>query len=137
MAELIGMPQLADDPRFRTFPDRFAHRDELIPLVQQALSMKTTGEWIDILRGQVPCAPVYTVEEALADEQVRAREMIVEIEHPQLGRLEQVGCPIKIDDVRPRYGPASGLGADSDALLRDLLGLSGDEVHALRSAGAI
>jgi crotonobetainyl-CoA:carnitine CoA-transferase CaiB-like acyl-CoA transferase len=137
LAELIGLPHLIDDARFRTFPDRLANRDELVRLVQDILATRTTREWIDVLRGQVPCAPVYTVEEALEDEQVAARQMVIDVAHPRFGVLKQVGCPVKLDDVQPRYAPASALGADTDELLRRLVGFSEEEIGALRRAGAI
>jgi crotonobetainyl-CoA:carnitine CoA-transferase CaiB-like acyl-CoA transferase len=133
----IGLARLLDDRRFRTFQDRLTHRDELIPLLQRMLESQTTAEWLQILRGYVPCAPVYSVEEALEDKQVSARDMVVEVEHPRLGRLREVGCPIKIDGVQPRYTAASRLGADTDEVLRTLLGMSDDEVLALRQQGAI
>jgi crotonobetainyl-CoA:carnitine CoA-transferase CaiB-like acyl-CoA transferase len=98
LAELIGLARLIDDRRFRTFQDRLANRAELVSLVQQVLLSRTTDEWIGVLRGEVPCAPVYTVEEALADEQVLAREMVVDVMHPRFGRLREVGCPVKFDD---------------------------------------
>jgi crotonobetainyl-CoA:carnitine CoA-transferase CaiB-like acyl-CoA transferase len=106
-------------------------------LLQDVLCTRTTTAWLEILRGHVPCAPVYTVEEALCDEQVLAREMVVEVEHAQLGRLREVGCPIKIDGVTPRYDAASALGADTEAILRALLGLSDTDIADLRAAGAI
>lgn len=137
MAELIGRADLIDDDRFRTFDDRLRHRDVLIPLLEDVLATRTTSAWIDVLRGQVPCAPVYSVDEALADEQVVAREMVIEVTHPRFGVFKEVGCPVKFDQVAPRYGPASPLGADTDDLLRGLLGLSPDEIRALRQAGAI
>jgi crotonobetainyl-CoA:carnitine CoA-transferase CaiB-like acyl-CoA transferase len=133
----MGLAHLRDDPRFRTFQDRLAHRAELIALLQDVMRTKTTEEWLTVLRGHVPCAPVYTVEEALADEQVLARNMVIEVEHAQFGRLREVGCPIKMDDVSPRYEPASRLGADTDALLRELLKLSDSEIQTLRGHGAI
>jgi crotonobetainyl-CoA:carnitine CoA-transferase CaiB-like acyl-CoA transferase len=137
LADRMALGHLKDDPRFRTFQDRLMHRAELIALLQDVLERKATAEWLELLRGHVPCAPVYTVAEALHDEQVLARDMVVEVEHAQFGRLRQVGCPIKIDGVRPRYQSASRLGADTDALLRGLLGLSPDEIAALRRHGAI
>jgi crotonobetainyl-CoA:carnitine CoA-transferase CaiB-like acyl-CoA transferase len=136
-AQLIGAGELIDDARFRTFHDRLAHRGELIALLQAVLLSRTTGEWVGVLRGEVPCAPVYTVAEALADEQVQAREMVVEVMHPLFGALRQVGCPVKIDDVEPRYAPASSYAADTDELLHGLLGMSHDEIGALRRTGAI
>ena len=124
LADRLGLAHLKDDPRFRTFQDRLTHRQELIALLKDVLRTKTTDEWLALLRGHVPCAPVYEVEQALQDEQVLAREMVITVDHPRFGPLRQVGCPVKIDDVRPRYGPASRLGADTEELLRDLLGLS-------------
>jgi len=137
LADRIGRSDLKEDPRFRTFQDRLIHRQELIAVLKEILQTRTTQEWLGVLRGHVPCAPVYTVEEALEDEQVAAREMVITVEHPQFGALRQVGCPVKIDDVRPRYQPASALGADTDTLLYELLGLSHVEIERLRERGAI
>ncbi|HVN85390.1 MAG TPA: CoA transferase [Candidatus Binatia bacterium] len=137
LAERTGLAHLLDDPRFRTFADRLAHRDELIPILNQVMRTKTSAEWVAQLRGHVPCAAVATIEEALQNDQVRAREMVIGYEHPLFGTVRQVGCPIKIDDVQPRYGPASALGADTERLLRAWLGASSEEIAALRTAGAI
>ncbi len=137
LAVRMGLAHLIDDPRFRTFRDRLAHREELLPLLKTVMQTKTTAEWLAVLRGHVPVAPVYTIAQALQDEQVLAREMVIEVEHAQLGRLREVGCPIKFDDTRPRYQPASPLGGDTDRLLRALLGLAETEIAALRAAGAI
>ena len=85
----------------------------------------------------MPVAPVYTVDEALADEQVLARDMVVEVEHPLFGTLREVGCPIKIDGrhaaLRAR---APALGADTAALLAEV-GVDAGELPALRAAGVI
>jgi crotonobetainyl-CoA:carnitine CoA-transferase CaiB-like acyl-CoA transferase len=137
LADRLGLAHLKDDARFRTFQDRLAHRQELIALLKDVLRSRTTDEWLALLRGHVPCAPVYDVEQALKDEQVLAREMVITVDHPRFGPLREVGCPVKIDDVRPRYGPASRLGADTEDLLRDLLGLSHGEIERLRERGAI
>lgn len=137
LADRMGLAHLPHDPRFATFADRLAHRDELIPVLKAVFRTKTTDEWLAALRRHVPCAPVYGVDEALRDEQVLAREMVIAYEHPRFGTVREVGCPIKIDDVRPRYGPASALGADTDTLLRDLLGADEAEIRRLREHGAI
>jgi crotonobetainyl-CoA:carnitine CoA-transferase CaiB-like acyl-CoA transferase len=81
-------------------------------------------------------APVYTVEEALADEQVQAREMVVEVDHALFGTLREVGCPIKIDGVQPRYAPAAALGADTEALLAEI-GVGPHQLAALREQGVV
>jgi crotonobetainyl-CoA:carnitine CoA-transferase CaiB-like acyl-CoA transferase len=136
LVERLDLPALGDDPRFRAFDDRLANRDVLIPLLEDAFRRRTTGEWLARLRGHVPVAPVYTVDEALADEQVIAREMIVEVEHPVFGRLRELASPIKIAGVAPRYVAGAALGADTASLLAEV-GVGPGELRALRAAGVI
>ena len=137
LAHRMNLSRLADDPRFATFADRMQHRNELVPMLKRVMLTKTTAEWLEILRGHVPCAPVYTVEQALQDDQVLARDMVIDVEHPQFGRLREVGCPIKIEGVQPRYSAGARLGADTDELLETLLGMSREEIRALHEDGAI
>src|SRR5207302_1242354 len=73
LVERIGLAHLRDDPRFRTFADRLAHRDALRPILGAEFLRHTTAEWLERLRGQVPIAPVYAVEEALADQEAFLR----------------------------------------------------------------
>jgi crotonobetainyl-CoA:carnitine CoA-transferase CaiB-like acyl-CoA transferase len=136
LAEGLELPELADDPRFRTFADRLANRRELVPLLRAAFRRRTTAAWLERLRGHVPVAPVHSVEEALHDEQTLAREMVVEIAHPVFGAVRETGCPIKIAGVRPRYAPASALGADTAALLGEI-GVGGEQLAALRARGVV
>ena len=136
LAAKLGLEALADDPRFRTAAARLAHRRELVDLVGRRLRERTTQEWLDRLRGHVPVAPVYTVAEALAEEQVHAREMVVEVPHPILGVLRQIGSPIKMTGVRPRYRAASAFGADTAAVLAEV-GIDGAALEALRKAGVV
>ena len=80
---------------------------------------------------------MYSVSEALAAEQVAAREMIVSYPHPGFGTMRTVGCPIKMPGVAPRYGAASALGADTEAVPGAFLHLTVAEVNALRAQGAV
>jgi crotonobetainyl-CoA:carnitine CoA-transferase CaiB-like acyl-CoA transferase len=137
LAERLDLGHLADDPRFRAFADRHQNRDILIPMLKEAFAKKTTAEWLDRLRGHVPCAPVNTVGEALQDEQVLHRKMVISYEHDRFGTIEQVGCPVKIDEVEPVYGPASRLGADTDRILKELLDLDDAAIEQLRRTEAI
>ena len=136
LVERMELAALHDDPRFRTFADRLAHRDALVPLLQAEFGRRPTSEWLARLRGHVPVAPVYDVEQALDDEQTLAREMVVEVLHPHFGVLRETGCPIKMDGVAPRYAPAAALGADTAALLGEI-GVGPDELARLRDAGVI
>jgi crotonobetainyl-CoA:carnitine CoA-transferase CaiB-like acyl-CoA transferase len=137
MIELIDRPQLGDDPRFRTFADRLAQRDQLVALLKARFKEKTTAEWLAILKGHVPCGPIATIDEAMRDEQVHAREMIVSFEHPHFGTVRQIGCAIKVDDLQLRYQAAPAVGADTDRILRELLTMNDDEISRLRDSGAI
>jgi crotonobetainyl-CoA:carnitine CoA-transferase CaiB-like acyl-CoA transferase len=136
LVERLGRGELGQDPRFRTFTDRLANRDALRPILKAEFLRRTTAEWLERLRGHVPIAPVYTVEEALTDEQVLAREMVIEVEHPVFGPIREVGCPIKIDGMAPRYAPAAALGADTAALLAEV-GIDGAMLAALRARGVV
>jgi crotonobetainyl-CoA:carnitine CoA-transferase CaiB-like acyl-CoA transferase len=136
LVERMGRGELCRDPRFRTFTDRLANRDALRPILKAEFLRRTTAEWLERLRGHVPIAPVYTVEEALTDEQVLAREMVIELEHPVFGPIREVGCPIKIDGMAPRYAPAAALGADTAVLLAEV-GIDAAMLAALRARGVV
>src|SRR5262249_62271712 len=111
---------------------RLRHREVLAPLLDDAFRRRTTDEWLRRLRGHVPVAPVYTVEETLADAQVIARDMIVDVAHPEFGTLRELGCPIKLAGVIPRYTSGAALGADTAELLAEI-GLGAGGVGARRA----
>ena len=136
LVECLDLPELGGDPRFRSFDARLANRGTLVPVLEDAFRRRTTAEWLARLRGRVPVAPVYTVDEALADEQVAAREMIVDVQHPVFGTLRELGSPIKIAGVAPRYVPGAALGADTAALLAEV-GVDPGELAVLRASGVI
>ncbi len=137
MVTLMGLDHLADDSRFATFAARYENREDLLPIVEARFAERTTGEWLDLLRGKVPCAPVNSLKEALEDEQVVARGLIVESEHPAYGRIRQVGSPIKTDGAITEPAPGPSLGQHTDEVLRELLGYPAARIVELRSAGAV
>jgi crotonobetainyl-CoA:carnitine CoA-transferase CaiB-like acyl-CoA transferase len=137
LCEALGREELSDDPRFATFERRYENRDVLVPLLADELARRTTDEWLARLRGRVPVAPVYTVGEALADEQAFARDLIVAVEHPEYGSLRQVGSPIKLAGVDSVYRRAARLGEHTDEILSALGGFSAEEIASLRSRGVV
>lgn len=137
LCEQIGHPEWATDPRFRSFADRYENRDILLPLLAEVFRERNTAEWVQILGNKVPCAPVHSVPQALDDLQLRARNLIVEVEHPRWGRIKEVGCPIVLGDAQPRYRAASALGEDTEAVLSQWLGLEASEIEQLRKIGAV
>jgi crotonobetainyl-CoA:carnitine CoA-transferase CaiB-like acyl-CoA transferase len=137
LVDAMELPALGRDPRFATFADRRAHKAELIPVLTARFRERTTAEWLDRLRGRVPCAPVNTLAQALDDEQVRERGMIVEVEHPQLGVLREVASPIRTAGVTGPTAPAPRLGQHTGEILRELLHYDAARITALRRSGAL
>ena len=137
LVETLGAPELAEDARFRTFADRFANKGALLPLLQARFATRTTGEWLDRLRGRVPCAPVNDVRQALADPQVLARDMIVEVEHPDFGALREVRSPVRTEGEIRHPARAPKLGEHTDQILREILSYSDGTIARLRQAGVI
>jgi len=137
LVETLGVPELAEDARFGSFADRLANREALLPLLRARFETRTTADWLDRLRGRVPCAPVNDVRQALADPQVLARDMIVDVEHPEFGTLREVRSPVRTEgEIRqPRRAPR--LGEHTDSILRDVLGYGDGTIARLRTAGVI
>ena len=102
LCEAIGREDLAADERFATNPDRVASRDELVEILQRELSERTADEWVERIRAAgVPCGPVNTLAEALADEHLSSTDMLQEIEHPLAGVLRMLASPMLFDGERP------------------------------------
>ena len=114
----IDAEELERDPRFATNTDRMAHRDVLLAELTRRVGSWTRDELIDRLRRHtVPCGQVRSIDEALDEPQLAAREMILEIPHAELGQVKTLGNPIKlsktpavIDRPPPRAGRAHGSG---------------------------
>ncbi|WP_205869562.1 CaiB/BaiF CoA transferase family protein [Pseudomonas viridiflava] len=138
-AEVAGQSQWATDPRFLTNKLRVANRGELIPLIRQATVFKTTAQWVDELEAAgVPCGPVNDLAQVFDDPQVLARGLAIELPHALGGRVAQVASPIRLSETPVEYRRAPPLlGEHTSQVLQDLLGMSGDEVVALREAGVL
>jgi crotonobetainyl-CoA:carnitine CoA-transferase CaiB-like acyl-CoA transferase len=135
----MGLEGLLDDPRYVTNDKRVENRGALIPFLQEEFLKKPRDEWLEILRGLgFPCAPVYTIDEIFADEQVLHRGMLVEMEHPKAGKIKQIGPVIKFSETPSELTlPPPVLGADTEMVLRDIAGYSVDEIEELRRVGAV
>ncbi len=138
-AEVAGQSQWATDPRFLTNKLRVANRGELIPLIRQATVFKTTAQWVDELEAAgVPCGPVNDLAQVFDDPQVLARGLEIELPHALGGRVAQVASPIRLSETPVEYRRAPPLlGEHTSQVLQELLGMSGDEVAALKEAGVL
>ena len=135
----IGCPELTDDPRYRTNADRAKNRATLIPKLQEVFLTRSYEEWEKILlpRG-IPMGAINSIAEVVDHPQVAARGALVEMDHPRAGKVRMVGAPVRLSETPGSVRtPAPTLGEHTDEVLRELAGLSGEEVSALRADGAI
>ncbi|MCC7346638.1 MAG: CoA transferase [Variibacter sp.] len=136
---VLEAPGLAEDARFATNAGRVKHRDELEPQLEALMRMRTTADWLARMRAaDVPCAPVNNIDGAFSEPPVAEREMIVEYDHPDVGKVRLPGNPIKMGGMEGTISkPAPRLGEHTNAVLQSLLGLSEADVTRLRAAGAV
>ncbi|MGA9322687.1 MAG: CoA transferase [Xanthobacteraceae bacterium] len=136
LCDMIGRPDLATHPDFRTFKDRLANRQKVTAVLDEALSKRTTAEWLEHFAGRVPAAPVHDVASALDNPFVRDRGRIWTIAHPARVDFKMVAAPYTCPgDELPRK-PAPALGADTDRVLR-ACGLSAECIETLRQRGVV
>jgi crotonobetainyl-CoA:carnitine CoA-transferase CaiB-like acyl-CoA transferase len=127
LCERLGRPEWAADPRFRSFKDRLANREEVNRLLDDALSARTTAEWLAHFAGRVPAAPVNDLKAALDNPFVAERDGIRDY-----GRVRMVTGPVRDGASEPPSHAAPALGADTDAVLSEC-GFSDSEIAALRA----
>jgi len=136
---VLEEPGLANDPRFTTNSLRVENRAALVPQLERIFRTRTVADWLERLRAaEVPASPVNNLDGAFAEPPVAEREMIVEYDHPDVGKVRLPGNPIKMSDMTGTISkPAPRLGEHTDAVLSRLLSLTADQIASLRQQGAI
>ena len=131
LCTILEKPELLVDPRFATNGDRTAHVGELTAILNAVFARKTIREWLDLLEaGELPCAPINTVDKIVDDPHIEAREMMVEVEHPVAGRLKMAGVPVKMSATPGAVErPAPLLGQHTAELLQEILGWEEDRTR--------
>lgn len=137
LTEIIGRPKLATDERFVNFDARRRNVQDLIEILDEILVTDTTSNWIARLGAAgVPCGPINTVAEALAESHTEARRMIVETKHPRFGSVRQTASPVRVGDPLREHRRAPRRNEDASYVLRELLGYDDLRVTELENAGA-
>ena len=139
LCALLGTTELIYDERFATNEARTEHHAELEPLMFEAMKKRTTAEWLHEFDAiGIPCGPLNTIAEAAEHPQVRAREMLVEVDHPVAGKLRLADTPVKLSRTPGGIkGPAPAIGQHTDEVLRELLSTPDAEIARLRESGVL
>ncbi len=137
--EAGGRPELADDERFATNPSRVRHRDTLVPILAEMVKARGKADWIGALEAAgVPCGPINDLDEVFDNEQVVARGMQVALPHPCGADVKLVRNPIRMSATPPDARTAPPLlGAQTEDVLRDMLGYDDVRIAALKAKQAI
>ncbi len=134
LCSVIGREDLIADERFKTVADRTENHALLEPILCEVFQTRPRNEWLSIFeRAGLICSPVNNIEQVVKDPHVRAREMIIEVEHPRLGGLDLVGTPMKFSRTPCQIKKtAPDLGEHNDEILKKELNLSMADIEELR-----
>jgi formyl-CoA transferase len=137
ITELIGRPELADDPAWASPEARLSKLDKMFGLIEEWTSGLTKWEVLDLLNAHdIPCGPILSTRELIEDQTLAELGSVVEVDHPERGRFKTVGCPLRLSDSPVEIVPSPLLGEHTDEVLASLGYLPG-QIEELREAGAI
>jgi len=138
LCDVIDMPQLVDDPMYGSNILRVENRDVLIPIIQERLLTKPRDDWLAELRDSgFPCGPVNAIDEVFSDPQLLHRDMLVTMDHPEIGEIKQIGAPLKFSETPCSLDlPPPMLGQHTDEVLK-LIGYTEEEVAALKKDSVV
>jgi crotonobetainyl-CoA:carnitine CoA-transferase CaiB-like acyl-CoA transferase len=130
--ELLGHPEWAQDPAYANDTLRVRNRAALVGQIEAITVLQTRDYWLaQFDAAGIPCGPINNYAEAFADPQVQSREMVVDVDHPTLGRLRMAGAPVKMSETPPRANRrAPVLGEHTREVLREV-GYSDEDIAAL------
>jgi crotonobetainyl-CoA:carnitine CoA-transferase CaiB-like acyl-CoA transferase len=119
---VIGNVGLTTNSRFRLNSERVKNRQELISILTPIFLTRTSGEWLSMLENAgVPCGPINTLDKVFSMPQVEAREMLVQMEYPEIEVLQLVGSPLKFSETPVDYKlPPPQLGQHTEEVLQEL-----------------
>jgi crotonobetainyl-CoA:carnitine CoA-transferase CaiB-like acyl-CoA transferase len=130
---VLGHPEWAGLPEFIDSAARVRNRHQLADRIEAITSQQPCSHWLELFEANdIPCGPISDYAHVLSDPQIVARGMVVETDHPTLGKLRTLGSPIKLSDTPAEVGrPAPGLGEHTVEVLTEA-GFSQLEIDELR-----
>jgi crotonobetainyl-CoA:carnitine CoA-transferase CaiB-like acyl-CoA transferase len=141
LCEVLQVPGLLRDPDYRTVQARSTNRGKLCAILSEKTRAISSSELIDKLNAAgVPCGPVYSIDEAMNDEQMKSLGMNIPVDHPRLGSFDVLGQPLSLEASGGRPAArcsAPDLGEHSDDILSNLLGYEKAAIASMRSRGVI
>jgi crotonobetainyl-CoA:carnitine CoA-transferase CaiB-like acyl-CoA transferase len=137
--KVAGCMDIIEDPRFDSTANRIANREQLLPLLEKVFVTRPRDEWLDLLDAHgIPVSPVNELPEVFANPQIQQRGMLTETQHPLAGALKLLANPLNFSATPVSdYRSPPLMGADTEAVLADKLGLTADALEALRGKGVI
>lgn len=135
----IGMPELADDPLYKTTTDRMNNRGTLIPKLQAVFSTKSYEEWEKLLlANDIPVGAINNIGQVVEHPQVQARKAFIDMEHPTVGKVRGVGSPVRLSKTPAVVkSPAPTHGQHTREVLREVLKLDEAQIAALAQKGVV
>lgn len=133
LAKLLGHPEWATDPRYRTNADRKKHEREIVSKIQELLDGKKSDEWlVHLQKAGVPAGRVNTISQALEQEQVVARGGVESVHHPKAGAVKLLASPLRFSNlgIETRL-PPPGLGEHNEEVFSELFLCATDEYKAV------
>ncbi len=138
LKQVVNVPEF-DDPKYDTQPYRLADKAMIDAKLGEVLATNTQAHWLGLLEEmRIPCAPINTFGQTLSDPQVLHRKMVVDLPHPNGQTTKGPGNPIKLSRTNEEsYSPAPLKGQHTSEILGDLLGMSEEQIQALRDSETI
>jgi len=136
--EVLGRDEIAVDARFATNTDRLANVNRLNEIINAALMQDDVASWVEKFSSAgVPCSPINSIPSLLNEPQVKHREMLRELEHPDAGRVPQIVSPLRFRNSPLKFDRAPpGLSQHTDEVLREI-GLNDETIESLRDKNVI
>ncbi len=136
----IGRPELASDPRFADLRARAQHAEQAVAILDQVFASRPRDAWLEILHqgGDFIFTRVNQIDDLPDDPQARANDYIVDFDHPEHGKIQVMGVPVRLSETPGQVRePAPELGQHTELVLQDVLGMGWDEIAGLRERKVI